>query len=73
MFEWLRRKFRSLNSNCKLRKEFQFVHAGYKECVNVVYCILGHAETAHNRIASVVLGFKEALLEEAEKRKDTRK
>lgn len=35
--------------------------------------ILGHAETAHNRIASVVVGFKEALLEEAEKKKDTRK
>lgn len=34
---------------------------------------LGHAETAHNRIASVVVGFKEALLEEAEKKKDTRK
>lgn len=34
---------------------------------------LGHAETAHNRVASVVLGFKEALLEEAEKKKDTQK
>lgn len=34
---------------------------------------VGHAETAHNRIASVVLGFKEALLEEAEKKKDKRK
>lgn len=33
----------------------------------------GHAETAHNRIASVVLGFKEALLEEAEKKKDKQK
>lgn len=33
----------------------------------------GHAETAHNRIASVVVGFKEALLEEAEKKKDNRK
>lgn len=30
----------------------------------------GHAETAHNRIASVVVGFKEALVEEAEKKKD---
>lgn len=30
----------------------------------------GHAETAHNRIASVVLSFKEALLEEAEKKKN---
>ncbi|XP_061400268.1 transmembrane channel-like protein, partial [Musca vetustissima] len=34
--------------------------------------MIGHAETAHNRIASVVVGFKEALLEEAEKKKDTR-
>lgn len=34
---------------------------------------IGHAETAHNRIASVVLGFKEALLEEAEKKKDKQK
>lgn len=34
---------------------------------------VGHAETAHNRIASVVLGFKEALLEEAEKKKDKQK
>ena len=33
----------------------------------------GHAETAHNRIASVVVTFKEALLEEAEKKKDNRK
>lgn len=32
--------------------------------------VLGHAETAHNRIASVVLSFKEALLEEAEKKKN---
>lgn len=37
------------------------------------FCFIGHAETAHNRIASVVLGFKEALLEEAEKKKDKRK
>lgn len=35
--------------------------------------MIGHQETAHNRIASVVLGFKEALLEEAEKKKDKRK
>lgn len=35
--------------------------------------MIGHAETAHNRIASVVLGFKEALLEEAEKKKDKQK
>lgn len=32
--------------------------------------LTGHAETAHNRIASVVVGFKEALVEEAEKKKD---
>jgi len=37
------------------------------------YSFTGHAETAHNRIASVVVGFKEALLEEAEKKKDNRK
>lgn len=40
---------------------------------NFIVVFLGHAETAHNRIASVVLGFKEALLEEAEKKKDKRK
>ncbi|XP_049885402.1 transmembrane channel-like protein [Pectinophora gossypiella] len=34
--------------------------------------MIGNAETAHNRIASVILGFKEALLEEAEKKKDVR-
>ncbi|XP_039964122.1 serine-rich adhesin for platelets-like [Bactrocera tryoni] len=34
--------------------------------------MIGHAETAHNRIASVVVGFKEVLLEEAEKKKDNR-
>ncbi|XP_075991461.1 transmembrane channel-like protein [Anticarsia gemmatalis] len=32
--------------------------------------MIGNTETAHNRIASVILGFKEALLEEAEKKKD---
>ncbi|XP_038216690.1 transmembrane channel-like protein 3 [Zerene cesonia] len=32
--------------------------------------MIGNAETAHNRIASVILGFKEALLEEAEKKKN---
>lgn len=39
------------------------------------FCIQppGHTETAHNRVASNVLGFKEALLEEAEKKKDKRK
>ncbi|XP_046604050.1 transmembrane channel-like protein [Neodiprion virginianus] len=31
--------------------------------------MIGNPETAHNRIASIVLGFKEALLEEAEKQK----
>ncbi|XP_052751457.1 transmembrane channel-like protein [Galleria mellonella] len=35
--------------------------------------MIGNTETAHNRIASVILGFKEALLEEAEKKKDLRK
>ncbi|XP_028177658.1 transmembrane channel-like protein 3 [Ostrinia furnacalis] len=34
--------------------------------------MIGNTETAHNRIASVILGFKEALLEEAEKKKDLR-
>lgn len=35
--------------------------------------MIGNTETAQNRIASVILGFKEALLEEAEKKKDLRK
>lgn len=35
--------------------------------------MIGNPETGHNRIASIVLGFKEALLEEAEKQKDKRK
>lgn len=35
--------------------------------------MIGNAETAQNRVASIVMGFKEALLEEAEKKKDTRK
>lgn len=35
--------------------------------------MIGNPETAHNRMASIVLGFKEALLEEAEKEKDERK
>lgn len=39
----------------------------------IKYLSLGHGETAHNRVASIVLGFKEALLEEAEKKKDKRK
>ncbi|XP_076248712.1 transmembrane channel-like protein [Calliopsis andreniformis] len=34
--------------------------------------MIGNPETAHNRVASIVLGFKEALLEEAEKEKDER-
>ncbi|KAK9300901.1 hypothetical protein QLX08_006602 [Tetragonisca angustula] len=34
--------------------------------------MIGNTETAHNRTASIVLGFKEALLEEAEKEKDER-
>ncbi|XP_066592542.1 transmembrane channel-like protein [Prorops nasuta] len=34
--------------------------------------MIGNPETAHNRVASIVLGFKEALLEEAEKQKDER-
>uniref|UniRef100_A0A182T1E0 TMC domain-containing protein n=1 Tax=Anopheles maculatus TaxID=74869 RepID=A0A182T1E0_9DIPT len=34
--------------------------------------MIGHLETAQNRMASIILGFKEALLEEAEKKKDTR-
>lgn len=35
--------------------------------------MIGHSETAANRVASVVLGFKEALLEEAEKQKEKQK
>ena len=31
--------------------------------------MIGNAETGHNRTLSIVLGFKEALLEEAEKKK----
>ncbi|XP_012063519.1 PREDICTED: transmembrane channel-like protein 3 [Atta cephalotes] len=34
--------------------------------------MIGNPETAHNRIASIMVGFKEALLEEAEKQKDKR-
>ncbi|XP_055538151.1 transmembrane channel-like protein isoform X2 [Wyeomyia smithii] len=34
--------------------------------------MIGHTETSQNRMASIILGFKEALLEEAEKKKDTR-
>lgn len=32
--------------------------------------MIGNAETSHNRTSSIVLGFKEALLEEAEKKKE---
>jgi hypothetical protein len=35
--------------------------------------MIGNAETAHNRIASIVVGFKEALVEEAEKKREARK
>lgn len=35
--------------------------------------MIGNPETSHNRTASIVLGFKEALLEEAEKQRDERK
>ena len=34
--------------------------------------MIGNAETAHNRVAAIVIGFREALLEEAEKKKDTK-
>ncbi|XP_034232808.1 transmembrane channel-like protein 2 [Thrips palmi] len=34
--------------------------------------MIGNAETAHNRVASTVLGFKEALVEEAEKQREER-
>ncbi|CAH1999423.1 unnamed protein product [Acanthoscelides obtectus] len=34
--------------------------------------MIGNAETAHNRVASIIMGFKEALLEEAEKKRDKR-
>ncbi|CAG9838897.1 unnamed protein product [Diabrotica balteata] len=33
--------------------------------------MIANAETAHNRVAAIVMGFKEALLEEAEKKKVT--
>lgn len=35
--------------------------------------MIGNAETAHNRVASIVMGFKESLLEEAEKKRESRK
>ncbi|XP_052125646.1 transmembrane channel-like protein isoform X2 [Frankliniella occidentalis] len=34
--------------------------------------MIGNAETAHNRVASTVLGFKEALVEEAERQREKR-
>ncbi|KAL3276260.1 hypothetical protein HHI36_020975 [Cryptolaemus montrouzieri] len=34
--------------------------------------MIGNSEAAHNRVASVVMGFKEALLEEAEKKRESR-
>lgn len=35
--------------------------------------MIGNPETAHNRVASIIMSFKEALLEEAEKKKERRK
>lgn len=35
--------------------------------------MIGNAETAHIRVASIVMGFREALLEEAEKQKEPRR
>lgn len=35
--------------------------------------MIGNPETAFNRFASITMGFKEALLEEKEKKKDERK
>lgn len=35
--------------------------------------MIGNAETSDNRTSSIVLGFKEALLEEAEKKKEKRR
>lgn len=34
--------------------------------------MIGNPETAHNRVASIVMNFKEALVEEAEKKKERR-
>ncbi|XP_044745628.1 transmembrane channel-like protein 3 [Coccinella septempunctata] len=34
--------------------------------------MIGNSEAAHNRVASIVMGFKEALLEEAEKKREVR-
>lgn len=35
--------------------------------------MIGHQETAENRISAITLGFKEALLEEKEKERETEK
>lgn len=35
--------------------------------------MIGNPETAHNRVASIILGFKEALLEEAEKTREEKR
>lgn len=35
--------------------------------------MIGNAETAHIRIASIIMGFREALLEEAEKQKEPKR
>lgn len=35
--------------------------------------MIGNPETSHNRVMSIVTGFKEALLEEAEKKRKARK
>ena len=34
--------------------------------------MIGNSETAHNKIAAIVMGFKEVILEEKEKKKDTK-
>lgn len=34
--------------------------------------MIGNPETAHNRVMSIVMSFKEALLEEAEKKRKER-
>lgn len=35
--------------------------------------MIGNPETAHNRVMSIVMSFKEALVEEAEKKRNSRK
>lgn len=35
--------------------------------------MIGNSETAQNKVASIVMSFKEALLEEAEKKREARK